>query len=410
MPRPLVIARLNAMSPGDIAACSTASRSATWSGSPSRSTTSQRSSVPAAKKSRWKSLCAGEEELRSPTATGGWARSGAGQERKNGSPPSLTTSWACSEVCVRRSPPTDGPSWKECIGDRSNPCGRRRRGRARGENRRLLNCPDSEAAFSGSSSTLAEGRELCLREYSPSSEALDKTEAPVPAVSRSGHRHVQYEPVCGGSEDSAEPRAAAIIAWRDRARVLPLLVDAMPTRPRVASHRRGGLGAPWNRGCWCSSASKGCIGARTPKVLSECLSEPCRGRIRRQDTGFLVPASAARPRRRPSLGLGLPACAGPLATCWAAAPAPPRGARRAGPPGPRHAPTTRRHRLPAGPHRLRFKEEMLVGLKIHNSAMRLRERLLQVVLDPGSPRFERCSSATFVRTIAGRARPLTAAR
>src|SRR3954463_13161896 len=88
-------------------------------------------------------------------------------------------------------------------------------------------------------------------------------------------RHVQFEPVWGGTEDSAPPlRAAAVVAL---ARVegsgsLPLLVDAMadPAKDvRVAA--AVALGAVGTEGAGLVLRLKVRLGDRDPDVLSECL-------------------------------------------------------------------------------------------------------------------------------------------
>src|SRR5262249_23714126 len=107
-------------------------------------------------------------------------------------------------------------------------------------------------------------------------QALDKLEHERPDIFLSAARHVQFEPVWGGQEDTAAPpRAAAILAL---ARIhshglLPLLVDAL-TDPQkevriAAAQALGYLGT--------ESSSlllrlKARIGDQEPDVISECLS------------------------------------------------------------------------------------------------------------------------------------------
>jgi HEAT repeat protein len=106
-------------------------------------------------------------------------------------------------------------------------------------------------------------------------EALDKLEHQKPDVFRKAARHVQFEPVWGGTEDSAAPlRAAALVAL---ARVegtgsLPLLVDAMadPAKDvRIASAIA--LAAVGSEGAGLVLRLKVRLGDRDPDVLSECL-------------------------------------------------------------------------------------------------------------------------------------------
>jgi HEAT repeat protein len=106
-------------------------------------------------------------------------------------------------------------------------------------------------------------------------QSLDRMEHPKADIFLKAARHVQLEPVWGGSEDSAPPlRAAAVVAL---ARVegpgsLPLLVDAMadPAKDvRIAS--AVALGAVGTEGAGLVLRLKVRLGDKDPDVLSECL-------------------------------------------------------------------------------------------------------------------------------------------
>src|SRR3954462_333007 len=88
-------------------------------------------------------------------------------------------------------------------------------------------------------------------------------------------RHIQPEPVWGGSEDSAPPlRAAALVALAraEGPGSLPMLVDAMadPAKDvRIAS--AVALGAVGTEGAGLVLRLKVRLGDKDPDVLSECL-------------------------------------------------------------------------------------------------------------------------------------------
>ena len=208
-------------------------------------------------------------------------------------------------------------------------------------------------------------------------------------------RHVQLEPVWGGSEDTAAPlRAAAIIALAriEGSSSLPLLVDAMtdPAKDvRIAAAMA--LGAVGTEAAGLLLRLKARIGDSDPDVLSECLSGLLAVDPRENlpfVSGFLEPGDAARCEAA-ALALGksrLPEALDPLKACW------PRShfseVETAGPAGHRHAPPARRHRLPAGARRVRVGDRQAIAalsaLKIHNYDPRLRERLAQLVQKAGS--------------------------
>jgi HEAT repeat protein len=107
-------------------------------------------------------------------------------------------------------------------------------------------------------------------------QALDKLEYDRPEVFRTAARHVQFEPVWGGQEDSAAPlRAAAVFAL---ARIggsedLPLLVDSLvdPEKDvRIAA--AAALASFASEAVGLLLRLKCRLGDREPEVLSECLA------------------------------------------------------------------------------------------------------------------------------------------
>jgi HEAT repeat protein len=105
--------------------------------------------------------------------------------------------------------------------------------------------------------------------------ALDRMEYSRPAIFLKAVRHVQFEPVWGGSEDSAPPlRAAAVIALArvEGSSSLPLLVDAMadPAKDvRIAA--AVALGAVGTEAAGLVLRLKARLGDKDPDVFSECL-------------------------------------------------------------------------------------------------------------------------------------------
>jgi HEAT repeat protein len=106
-------------------------------------------------------------------------------------------------------------------------------------------------------------------------QALDRMEHQRTDVFLKAARHVQFEPVWGGSEDSAPPlRAAALVALAraEGTFSLPVLVDAMadPARDvRIAS--AVALGAVGSEGAGLVLRLKVRLGDKDPDVFSECL-------------------------------------------------------------------------------------------------------------------------------------------
>ena len=143
-----------------------------------------------------------------------------------------------------------------------------------GENSVIELAPELEAAFARFLINPLKDDKLCRAKLAVV-RALDRMEHPRPDVFLEAARHVQFEPVWGGSEDSAPPlRAAAIIAL---ARVegpgsLPLLVDAMADPAKDARIAAAvALGAVGTEGAGLVLRLKARLGDEDPDVLSECL-------------------------------------------------------------------------------------------------------------------------------------------
>jgi HEAT repeats len=107
-------------------------------------------------------------------------------------------------------------------------------------------------------------------------QALDKLEHGAPGVFLTAARHVQLEPVWGGSEDTAAPlRAAALLALAriDVDGLLTILVDALvdPQKDvRIAAAQA--LGYHGSEPAGLILRLKARLGDREPEVFSECLS------------------------------------------------------------------------------------------------------------------------------------------
>jgi HEAT repeat protein len=107
-------------------------------------------------------------------------------------------------------------------------------------------------------------------------QALDKMEHGSDEVFLQAARHVQLEPVWGGSEDSAAPlRAAALLALAriDTYGLLPLLVDSLadPAKDvRLAAAQA--LGYQGSKTAGLLLRLKVRLGDREPDVISECFS------------------------------------------------------------------------------------------------------------------------------------------
>ncbi len=295
---------------------------------------------------------------------------------------------------------------KKCVGDRSNLVVAASAALA-GENMLVELSRDLEAAFERFLVNPAKDDKLCRAKIAVV-QALDKMEHQDPDVFQKAARHVQYEPVWGGSEDSAPPCVPPPSSpWRgSRARGAAPPGRRDDRRGQGRAHRRGdGDGCPRDRG-------------RGP-------APPPQGPHRRQGprSPFRVPLRSAGGRSEgvPSVRLRVPRASerrglrggGPRA----GEVAPPRrggtardvlaalsllGGRAAGPPGHRHAPPTHRHRLPAGSRRVRFGagprsrrcRPSRSTITTRASANGWRRSFTR----PAAPGFERCSSVTSVRT------------
>jgi HEAT repeat protein len=193
-----------------------------------------------------------------------------------------------------------------------------------GENALVEMARELEAAFDRFLVNPLKDDKLCRAKIAVV-QALDRMEHQKSDVFLKAARHVQFEPVWGGSEDSAPPlRAAGVVAL---ARVegsgsLPLLVDALadPAKDvRVAAALA--LGAVGTEGAGLVLRLKVRVGDKDPDVLSECL-----GGLLAVDprenlpvvTEFLEPTDAAKCEAT-ALALGksrLPEALDPLKECW----------------------------------------------------------------------------------------------
>ena len=156
-------------------------------------------------------------------------------------------------------------------------------------------------------------------------QALDKMEHQRPDVFLKASRHIQLEPVWGGSEDSAPPlRAAAIIglARIEGSYSLPMLVDAMadPAKDvRIASAMAMGYVGTEAAGLLLRLKAR--LGDRDPEVFSECLSALMTANPKENLSfvcEYLDPGNSARCEAA-ALALGksrLPEALEPLKACW----------------------------------------------------------------------------------------------
>jgi HEAT repeat protein len=268
-----------------------------------------------------------------------------------------------------------------------------------GENALVELAKDLEAAFDRFLANPLKDDKLCRAKIAII-QALDRMEHPDPDVFRRAARHVQLEPVWGGSEDSAPPlRAAAVVAL---ARVegtgcLPVLVDALadPAKDvRIAA--ASALGAVGTEGAGLVLRLKVRVGDSDPDVLSECL-----GGLLAVDPavnlplviGFLEPSSPATCEAA-ALALGrsrLPEALDPLRGCFERC----------------HAPDLRQQVLLGiailrRPGATDYLMELvateaeptavaaLSALRIFKSDPRLRERIAKIVQERGSPWLRAC--------------------
>ena len=281
---------------------------------------------------------------------------------------------------------------KKAVGDRSNLVVAAAAALA-GENTLVELARDLEAAFDRFLVNPVKDDKLCRAKIA-AVQALDKLEHQDPEVFEKAARHVQLEPVWGGSEDTATAlRAAAIVALAriEGSRSLSLLVDAMtdPAKDvRIAAAMA--MGAVGGEAAGLLLRLKARIGDRDPDVLSECLSGLLA--VHPRDnlsfvSGFLEPGDAARCEAA-ALALGksrLPDALEPLKACW------PRCAFSEV--GQQVLLAIAMLRLPAaidyllelvGSDSEKQAISALSALKIHNYDPRLRERLAPVVRKAGS--------------------------
>jgi len=169
--------------------------------------------------------------------------------------------------------PENVPELRKLIGDRSNLVVAAAAA-ITGENTLTELARDLEAAFDRFMANPLKDDKLCRAKLAVV-QALDKMEHMPTEIFSKAARHIQLEPVWGGSEDSAPPlRAAAIIALArvEGTGALPLLVDAMtdPSKDvRVAAAIA--LGAVGSESAGLILRLKVRIGDPDPDVLSECL-------------------------------------------------------------------------------------------------------------------------------------------
>lgn len=106
-------------------------------------------------------------------------------------------------------------------------------------------------------------------------QALEKQEHAQPETFQKAARHVQFEPVWGGEEDTAPPlRAAGLIGLTriDPPGLLPMLVEALTDPEReVRITAALSLGAVGSEAAGLLLRLKCRVGDREPEVLSECL-------------------------------------------------------------------------------------------------------------------------------------------
>jgi HEAT repeat protein len=231
-------------------------------------------------------------------------------------------------------------------------------------------------------------------------QALDRMEHAELDVFRRAARHVQLEPVWGGTEDSAPPlRAAALVALArvEGSGALPLLVDALadPAKDvRIAA--ASALGAVGTEAAGLVLRLKVRLGDRDPDVFSECL-----GGLLAVDpntnlslvTDFLDPSDPTACEAA-ALALGrsrLPEALEPLKVCWLRC----------------HTPDLQQQVLLAiailrRPGATDYLIELVARepeptalaalsvLRIHKSDPRLREQIEKVVRERGSPRLHAC--------------------
>jgi HEAT repeat protein len=263
---------------------------------------------------------------------------------------------------------------------------------------------DLEAAFDRFLVNPVKDDKLCRAKLAVI-QALDKMEHQRTDVFLKAARHVQFEPVWGGQEDSAPPlRAAALVALAraEGTFSLPVLVDAMadPAKDvRIAS--AVALGAVGSEAAGLVLRLKVRLGDKEPDVVSECL-----GGLLAVDAaanlpivaGYLDPAdppgceAAAMALGRSRLAEALEPLKGCLERC--------------------HTADLRQQlflaiailRRPAATDYLvelvataeeEVAAESLTALRIYKEDPRLRERVAEVVRERGSPRVQAAFEREF---------------
>lgn len=143
-----------------------------------------------------------------------------------------------------------------------------------GENTLAELAKDLEAAFDRFLVNPLKDDKLCRAKIAVV-EALDKMEYQNPDVFLKAARHIQFEPVWGGSEDTAPPlRAAGIVALArvEGTHSLPVLVDALADPAKDARIAAAlALGAVGSESAGLLLRFKVRIGDKDPDVFSECL-------------------------------------------------------------------------------------------------------------------------------------------
>jgi HEAT repeat protein len=271
-----------------------------------------------------------------------------------------------------------------------------------GENALTELAGDLEAAFDRFLVNPLKDDKLCHAKVAVV-QALDRLGHQKPDVFLRAARHVQFEPVWGGTEDSAPPlRATAIVALArvEGSGALPVLTDALadPAKDvRVAAALA--LGAIGTGSAGLVLRLKVRVGDRDPDVLSECLVALLT--VNPEEnlsivTEFLDPNDPTACEAA-GLALGksrLPQALDPLRECWERS----------------HSPELRQQLLLAvsmlrRPNAIDYLTGLvatgseatgsaaLSALRIHRHDPRLRERIAEIVHERGSPtlqaRFER---------------------
>ena len=180
---------------------------------------------------------------------------------------------ALRELRGRTLTPEQEAEVRRRLGDRSNLVAAAAAAIA-GENALVGLARDLEAAFDRFLVDPLKDDKLCRAKIAIV-QALDRMEHPDADIFLKAARHVQLEPVWGGSEDSAPPlRAAAVVALArsEGAGALPLLDDALADPAKeVRTAAASALGAVGTEAAGLALRLKVRLGDDDPDVLSECL-------------------------------------------------------------------------------------------------------------------------------------------